>query len=638
MSFVAELKRRNVIRMAGLYLVGAWLAVQVFATLLPVFEAPAWIMKAIVATIVIGFVPTLIFSWIYELTPEGIKRDVDVPPEQSIGKQTARRPLTAIHGLRGTWTPVQRIDFAIIAVLLVALVYFAVDKFVLGPRHDSAAAASSAKATNDVAGPAADAADAKSIAVLPFTDLSPAHDQEYFSDGMAEEILNALAQVKDLRVAGRTSSFHFKGTNEDLRTVGRTLGVASVLEGSVRKQGDKVRITAQLIRVSNGFHLWSNTYDGDLKDVFEVQERIARAITDQLQVVIAGDHGTRLVPIATTSPEAHELYLQATAVFNHRDGARMADAIAKLKEATRLDPNFARAHARSAALGAIIGAYADVDVEQALATAEQEANLAIDLDPTLAEPHAALATIHGYRRHWIADDVESQRATTLDPNDSNAMFWRGLFLVDTGYVAAGIAAIDKALKIDPLLPNALGWRAFWYFNAGDRESARHAAQLSVEQGLVAGERYLGLISHDEGRDAEAIAQFARGAQSSLAGFPDNAAEVLAEGFFGDATRRARAIAMVDAYLAGRTKNVSHAASWALLLLQQPERALAVGQDPRTLPDTLFMSWLWSKWGASARRLPQLPEFARKLGLSELWDQRGPPDGCRRPAPGDYVCD
>jgi len=620
LSVFAELKRRNVIRMAGLYLVGAWLTVQVFATLLPVFEAPPWVMKAVVSALVFGFVPTLVFSWIYELTPQGIKRDAEVPREQSIAPQTGRR-----------------IDRMIIAVLLIALVYFGVDKFVLGPRRESGSVAAR-KAAPAVAEPAAQPVDEKSIAVLPFTDLSPAHDQEYFSDGMAEEILNALAQVKDLKVAGRTSSFHFKGTNEDLRTVGKALGVASVLEGSVRKQGDKVRITAQLIRASNGFHLWSNSYDGDLKDVFEVQERIARAITDQLQVVIAGDQGTRLVPVATTSPEAHELYLQATAVFNHRDGQRMADAIAKLKEATRLDPNFARAHSRAAALGAIVGAYTEVDEEQALASAEREANLAIELDPTLAEPHAALATIHGYRHHWIAAQVESERATTLDPNDSNAMFWRGLALVDAGYVSAGIAAIDKALKIDPLLPNALVWRGIWYFDAGDRENAKRVAELAIEQGLPAAERLLGLIAHEEGRDADAVAQFARGVQYSLAGFPDNAGMLLGEGFFGDVNERARAVAMVDRYLARSPKNVSAAAPWALLLLNEPERALAVGQDPRTIMDTLFLSTLWSRWGASARRLPQFPEFARKVGLSELWDQRGPPDRCRRLKPGDYACD
>jgi len=621
-SLLTELKRRNVIRMAGLYLVGAWLITQVSSTVLPMFDAPAWLPRSVVILLAIGFVPALVFSWVFELTPQGLKRDAEVKPEESIAPRTGRR-----------------MDRLIIAMLILALVYFAFDKFVLAPRRDASLIASMAKPAHDAAAaPADEAVDGKSIAVLPFTDLSPAHDQEYFSDGMAEEILNALAQVRDLKVAGRTSSFHFKGMNEDLRTIGKTLGVASVLEGSVRKQGDKVRITAQLIRASNGFHLWSNSYDGDLKDVFELQERIARAITDQLQAVIAGDQKSRLVPVATSSPEAYELYLQATAVFNHRDGALMSDAIAKLQQAIRLDPKFARAHARLASLSAIVGAYTEVDQEQALATAERAANVASELDPTLAEPHAALGTIHGYRRHWIAAQVELERATTLDPNDSNAMFWRGLALVDTGYVTDGIAAIDRALAIDPLLQNALAWRAFWWFNAGDRENARRAAQLAMDQGLLNAERVLGLIAHAEGHDADAVARFARGVQYSLAGLPDSAGVSIAQGFFGDASQKAKAVAMVDTYLASHAKNVSAAAPWALLLLDEPERALAIAQNPQTINDTLFTSWLWSPWGRSARRLPQFPEFARAMGLAELWEKYGPPDGCRRKAPGDYVCE
>ena len=622
MSLLTELKRRNVIRMAGLYLVGAWLITQVSSTVLPMFDAPAWLPRSVVILLAIGFVPALVFSWVFELTPQGLKRDAEVKPEESIAPRTGRR-----------------MDRLIIAMLILALVYFAFDKFVLAPRRDASLIASMAKPAHDAAAaPADEAVDGKSIAVLPFTDLSPAHDQEYFSDGMAEEILNALAQVRDLKVAGRTSSFHFKGMNEDLRTIGKTLGVASVLEGSVRKQGDKVRITAQLIRASNGFHLWSNSYDGDLKDVFELQERIARAITDQLQAVIAGDQKSRLVPVATSSPEAYELYLQATAVFNHRDGALMSDAIAKLQQAIRLDPKFARAHARLASLSAIVGAYTEVDQEQALATAERAANVASELDPTLAEPHAALGTIHGYRRRWIAARVELERATTLDPNDSNAMFWRGLALVDTGYVTDGIAAIDRALAIDPLLQNALAWRAFWWFNAGDRENARRAAQLAMDQGLLNAERVLGLIAHAEGHDADAVARFARGVQYSLAGLPDSAGVSIAQGFFGDASQKAKAVAMVDTYLASHAKNVSAAAPWALLLLDEPERALAIAQNPQTINDTLFTSWLWSPWGRSARRLPQFPEFARAMGLAELWEKYGPPDGCRRKAPGDYVCE
>ena len=595
-EFLERLKQRKLVQWALAYVAAAFALIQVLDVVAQRFGWSEDLERLLIIAIAVGFFVTLVLAW--------------------------------YHGEKGAQKVTTRELLALSAVLTIGggLLWHFEHESLVDPVTKAASAT-----------PAAESIDSKSIAVLPFTDLSPTHDQEYFSDGMAEEILNALAQVRDLKVAGRTSSFHFKGTNEDLRTIGRALSVASVLEGSVRKQGDKVRITAQLIQASNGFHLWSNSYDGDLKDVFEVQERIARAITDQLQVVLVGNQRSRLVPVATTSSDAHELYLQATAVFNRRDGAKMPDAIAKLQVAIGLDPNFARAHARLAALSTIVAAYTEVDQEQALVTAEQEANVAIGLDATLAEPHAALGTMYQYRRHWLAAYAESERATTLDPNDSNAMFWRGLALADAGYVKDGVAAIDRALAIDPLLPNALAWRSFWYFNAGDKESARRNAQLSIDQGLLAGERYLGLISHAEGRDGDAILQFGRGIQYSLAGLPDQAGASIAQGLFGNANQRAKAVEMIDTYLASHSRDVSPGAPWALLLLGEPARALAVGQDPRTINDTLFTSWLWSQWGATARKLPQFSEFARKMGLSELWDQRGPPDSCRRESPGNYAC-
>ncbi len=238
MSFLAELRRRNVIRMAGVYLVGAWLMVQVTETLLPIFDTPAWVLKTLVALLALGFVPALVFSWLYELTPEGLKRDAEVPPGQSIAAQTGRR-----------------MDRLIVAGLVAVVAAIAADRYwprggeeEKGPESISGA---EAPATTESVRPEIDSGPfssssstpaKKSIAVLAFDDLSPGKDQEYFSDGIADEILLALSKVRDLKVAGRTSAFHFKGRHEDLRTIGRTLGVAHVLEGSVRKQGDRVRI------------------------------------------------------------------------------------------------------------------------------------------------------------------------------------------------------------------------------------------------------------------------------------------------------------------------------------------------------------------------------------------------------------
>jgi adenylate cyclase len=229
MNLLAELKRRNVIRMAGLYLVGAWLIVQVAATLLPVFEAPDWVMKTIVGLLVLGFIPALVISWVFELTPEGLQRDSELQETQTTAPQTG-----------------QRMNRLTLVLLCLALAYFGFDRFYLAPKRDAALVARTAQAvkTSTLAGINAKT-DHKSIAVMPFVNMSSDKEQEYFSDGMTEEILNALANVPNLAVTARTSVFSLKGQNKDVREIGKLLGVAYVLEGSVRKAGGEVRITAQ---------------------------------------------------------------------------------------------------------------------------------------------------------------------------------------------------------------------------------------------------------------------------------------------------------------------------------------------------------------------------------------------------------
>ena len=265
MNFLAELRRRNVIRMAGLYLVGAWLIVQVASTIFPAFELPGWALRGVILVLAIGFIPALVFSWVFELTPDGLKRDAEVPASESIAPQTARR-----------------MERVFLVLLTLALGYFAIDKFVLAPKREAARVAEVTQATKVDAVPtsatpipAVSAIPEKSIAVLAFANMSADKDNEYFSDGVAEEILNSLANVKDLKVAGRTASFYFKGRNEPMAAIGAVLGVANILEGSVRKQGNRLRITAQLSRVSDGFHLWSETFDGTDADIFALQENIA---------------------------------------------------------------------------------------------------------------------------------------------------------------------------------------------------------------------------------------------------------------------------------------------------------------------------------------------------------------------------
>jgi TolB-like protein/Flp pilus assembly protein TadD len=620
-GFLSELKRRNVIRMAGLYLVGAWLITQVAATLLPVFEAPAWMMKTLVGIMAAGFIPAMMFAWAFELTPNGLKRDADIPEDQSIAPQTGRR-----------------MERLIIAVFALALVFFGVDKFVLAPKREAALVSVATQAVNEKAAQKEKAGNEKSIAVLAFTDLSPNRDQEYFSDGIAEEILNSLVRVKDLKVAGRTSSFSFKGKNEDIRSIGKALGVANVLEGSVRKQGDRVRITAQLIRTEDGFHLWSETFDGDLQDVFELQERIARAITGKLEVILQGEQKSRLVQVGTSNTEAYALYLQATAIFNRREGARFAEAIDMLNKAIALDPDYARAHSRLAALYNVNASYmGSAAYSEAMPLIELHARRATELDPSLAEPFAAMGAGLNERRRYIESHAAFSEALKRDPDDVTANFWHGVSLINTGYVREGNAAIDRALAVDPLMPNALLWRARNYIFDGDLENGERMLRLAAEGGHVfvgIGQTRLDIARGDK---ASAISSLTKGlAGYFTSAFPPEAAAVFSKAIYGDADAKKQSMTLINAYLATNPEYIAGVVPYVLMRSGDVGRGLKLAQD-KTSNDSMVLSEMFRR-NSEVKGIPEFPEFARRSGLAALWDTRGAPDNCRKNDKGDYVCE
>ena len=587
---------------------------QVVEPVLHAFHLPEWSLTVVVSVLGAGFPITVVLAWVFDLTARGITRTAPAAGQEEEGGQVLSGPRLAV---------------LLLSLGLLAAAPGVVYLFVWPGNARRIEPVPSEASTVD--GP-------PSIAVLAFADLSPGKDQEYFSDGIAEEILNALARVRGLKVAGRTSSFHFKGRNEDLHAIGAALGVQNVLEGSVRKQGNRVRITAQLIKAKDGFHLWSRTYDGELTDVFELQERIARAITEELKVVLQGDPQARLVPVATRNPEAYALYLQATAIFNRRDGTRFADAVVQLDQALRLDPAFARAHSRLAALYAILPSYTARDVGVALAAAEKHARRAIELDAALAEPHAVLGLLLSHQRRWDDERVAFQRALALDPDDITANFWFATTLVAVGYGRQGAEVLERVLVLDPILPNALMWRGTQLFNQGDLDGAERLLRRANDLGL----HYVGLglsaVSDARGRREEAVEQLVPALRAFLGDFAPGSAEVLARGIFGEGESRAKAVALVDAYLATRPAIVAGIAPYALLRLGQSERALAVADGAPTANDALFFGVLWGPFGRVARTSPGFPEFARKVGFADLWERHGPADGCRRVAPRDYRCD
>ena len=441
MSFIAELKRRNVFRVGIAYAIVAWLVTQVLEVVLDSFGSPAWVMKTVLVVLAAGLPFALIFAWAFELTPEGLKKEKDVDRAQSITTQTGRK-----------------LDFTIIAVLVLALAYFVYDKFVSSgsENHFQAATeqAGEAHGENGSLTPK-DTPATKSIAVLPFVNMSSDPEQEYFSDGISEEILNALSRVKELQVAGRTSSFAFKGQNQDLRKIGEALGVENILEGSVRKSGDTVRITAQLIRVDNGFHLWSETYDRQLDNVFAIQDEIAKNILQQLKAtLLAGEESA--VSAARTNTQAYDLYLLAKQRMYERTGPTIESAAELLDRAIALDPNYAPAYAQRGIATLLLadsaGTYGDIPAQQALSQGRLYLDKALQLDPELAEAWAGMGLYHiGQPKPELAQGIEAlQKALSKNPGLIDASNWLHNALQASGKPGEARTVVMGMIERDPL--------------------------------------------------------------------------------------------------------------------------------------------------------------------------------------------
>lgn len=465
MSFLAELRRRNVIRMAGLYLVGAWLVTQVAATVLPMFGAPEWVARSVVILLAIGFIPAMIVAWVFELTPSGLKRDAEVPPEQSIAPQTARR--------------MERIFLVLLAV---ALGFFAFDKFVLSPRRDAALVAStqSREAARNAAKPASNAGD-QSIAVLPFASMSAEADNEFFADGVSEEILNSLARIDGMQVVGRTSSFQFKGKNEDLREIGKKLGVANVLEGSVRRDGQRARITAQLIRASDGVHLWSQTYDRTLQDTLAVQLDIAENVAGALNVLLDDKQRAVMRKAGVGNVEAFIHYQKGWALYlaAHRDakvgllgGLRLANA--EFDQAIALEPNYSMAHYAKADL--YEHTLIDDDTTHAERVDAQRAVLQTLQRAAATGPDAQQRAFALAERQMLGDDwrgIHGRISDALAQPGCNAPNWMPVFASAFGHADALEPVLARAAICDPL--NSINWNTRTWVARADGKPRRMRA-------------------------------------------------------------------------------------------------------------------------------------------------------------------
>jgi len=440
MSIFSELRRRNVIRVGVAYCVTAWLVLQVTSVVAPILELPGWVPKLVLTLLAIGLFPALVFAWAFELTPDGLKLEKYVDRSDLEYATTGRK-----------------LDFIIIGVLAMAVAMLLVDRmFANSP---------------DVAV----SSDTTSIAVLPFVNMSSDSEQEYFSDGITEEILNALSTSRELRVAGRTSSFAFKGKNDDLRRIGESLGVDHILEGSVRKSGSKIRITAQLIRVDDGFHQWSGSYDRELTDVFAIQEEIAERILKELRATLI-DQNLVAVELRRTSPAVYDLYLLARQKLYDRTQSAIQGAAELLDQAITIDRTYAPAWAQRGIAAILLSnqIFGTLPDDQARGQGKEFIDRALALDANLAEAWAGLGLYYLNRPAETDNAVAAlTKALQLNPNLIDASNWLYTLLFDTGDIRAALEVLEDITRRDPLYRPAFfyGVATFNSFGMIDRAEA-----------------------------------------------------------------------------------------------------------------------------------------------------------------------
>jgi TolB-like protein len=490
LSFLNELKRRNVFRVAAAYIVVAWLIIQVAETLFPLFgydETPA---RIVVIVLAIGFIPALVLSWAFELTAEGLKRTHEADLAQSITPATGKK-----------------LDRIIVVVLALALGYFAFDKFVLDPQRDTALEEQKAVEVEQArlqgrSEALVESYGDQSIAVLAFEDMSPDKDQEYLSDGIAEELLNLLAKISELRVISRSSAFSFKGQNLEIPEIARRLNVAHVLEGSVRKAGDRVRITAQLIEARSDTHLWSETYDRTLDDIFAIQDEIAAKVVDQLKITLLGEAPA----LAETDPELYTLFLQGRHLRRQNSADSLAQSPELLERVVAADPDYVPAlddlitvyinqvHTdgrdfdegyrlareltlkgleRNPEVGRLyaqlgwIEMYYNGDLQAAASSFERGLKLAPD-DPSLLADTETLLFLLGR-----LEDAEKLSSFVLEKDPLHPVAWynRGQFLAAAHQWEESVAALQTALRLSPELGDGHYFLALALLGSGDPKSA-----------------------------------------------------------------------------------------------------------------------------------------------------------------------
>ena len=599
MSLIQELKRRNVIRVGVLYLVAAWLLLQitdVLSSLLPVGESAG---PLVILLLALGFFPGLIFAWVYEMTPEGLKRAVDIDRSQSMTPDTGKK-----------------INTLIVVLLVLAIAGLVVDRLIPESPVDVGVAA-----VDPVGAPLP--ADDRSIAVLPFADLSKDQDQQYFTDGLSGELLNLLVRVDELRVASRTSSFAYRGSTLSIPEISKALNVGHILEGSVRKDGDRIRITAQLIEAGSDRHLWSENFDREFVDIFAIQDEIANAIVRALTGELGmGGEKAVTVEAVTENLDAYEMYLTARELFINRE--QLTESIRLFRKAVELDPNFARAWAGLGAAEAVADEWMPGDGIDHAPLARVAAERAIALDPELSMALAVLGSVASdddgdmlLASDYLAAAIEK------DAKNTTALLWQGIRRKKSGFIDEAITSFQKCIDIDPGYQNCRQHLAAAYLANGEVETALklHNETLehlfdSVSDTFVStyvrtGHRYLALYIADAKLAGAPVIEWIRAIENPDA---DNSA----------------GLALLKDWERQTSSGVKLSLASVLFLPFRAYEELAASPNKAAYA-------FWHPDGDEYRRTPQFKAAIKELGILKFWQARGFPPQCKPVGDDDFEC-
>jgi TolB-like protein len=593
LSFFDELKRRNVVRVGIAYLIGGWLVVQVADIVLENIESPDWVMQAILLVVVLGFVVALFFSWAFEATPEGIKRESEVDRSQSITRVTGHK-----------------LNRSIVVMLIIALAYFVWESRIASRAPVSATAEAS-------------------VAVLAFENMSPDPENAFFAEGVSEEILNVLAAVDGLRVASRTSAFSFADSDIPITEIASQLGVAHVLEGSVRRQGVRVRITAQLIDATNDTHLWSDTYDRDLDDIFAVQEEIAVAISDALM----GALGMKQISVSapTSDFEAYESFLRGRQQFYARGVGPLMRSIADLEAAVARDPEFAEAWSFLAASLRTVPGYTEMSAagasdfqRRAAAAAER----ALALDPTQALAVAVQGQVASTSDRILAVEL-LDRAVEMAPDDAGILMWAGdERFISGAYLDEAIPLLERSNRLDPLSGINNGVLGVLYLASGRRELAYQHIRQANEIGWPHGTTSMVLDMLWRG-DVDAAVE------ANRAYWPANEEDWTDDQKLawdvGYRVLRGEITSDELAEIVAVTNNFNEDPGWQVthfLYVGDLDRMFDAWMAKSHDPDFLFRN-VYIPSGRAVMEHPRMIEIVERSLLFPLWESKGYPFDCER---------